>query len=429
MTPSPFHDDGPIIRSLLDTDFYYFTMGQSVLRRFSGVPVTYTFRCRTPDVYLGQWIKEADLRRELDHIRSLRFTRSELHYLKGTYEYGKDLPGHESPMFGQDYISFLAGLEFPPYQLLYENNGTITLQFSGPAEKAIYWETPSMSVVNELYYRAKMASMTNLERAAVWASSVQRLAEKVAKLRARPDVVFAEAGARRRVSRKWQEFMVTMLAENFKPEQMRGTSNVKLAMDLGLLPMGTYAHQWYSLFYGTMHNSDEELRASHNAAIRAWHEDWGKPLSVLLGDMYGSDFFFRDLTDEQVAFCRGFRGDSGDLFAFGEKGLKRCEKAGVPAREKVFVPSDGLDVNTAIAMTDRFAPHYGLVSNMIGTFYSNDTGIFKPLSLATKLTRVNGHGVVKLSDNRAKASGTDADVTRATEIFDQTAPAWIQPEC
>ena len=55
-----------IIRSLLDTDLYKFTMMQVVLHHFPGAQVEYRFRCRNPAVDLTPYVDEIR-----DEIRAL----------------------------------------------------------------------------------------------------------------------------------------------------------------------------------------------------------------------------------------------------------------------------------------------------------------------------------------------------------------------
>jgi nicotinate phosphoribosyltransferase len=137
-----------IIGSLLDIDFYKFTMGQVVHNLYSDVPVKFGFRNRTKGVRLADVVDEDELRAELDHARSLGFTKSELHYLRGTNEYGER-------MFGEPYLAFLSDLKLPPYELK-KVDGDLKLEFSGKWSEATYWETIALSVVNELYYRGLM---------------------------------------------------------------------------------------------------------------------------------------------------------------------------------------------------------------------------------------------------------------------------------
>ncbi|KAK0359093.1 hypothetical protein LTR94_032670, partial [Friedmanniomyces endolithicus] len=68
----------PIVRSLLDTDFYKLLMLQLIWRRFRDVPVSFSVINRTTSVQLAEEVDEAELRAQLDHARSLRFTNREL---------------------------------------------------------------------------------------------------------------------------------------------------------------------------------------------------------------------------------------------------------------------------------------------------------------------------------------------------------------
>ena len=67
----------PIVRSLLDTDFYKLLMLQTVYRRHRDVTVKFSLINRSKQVPLARLIDEDDLRAQLDHIRGLRLTRGE----------------------------------------------------------------------------------------------------------------------------------------------------------------------------------------------------------------------------------------------------------------------------------------------------------------------------------------------------------------
>jgi Nicotinate phosphoribosyltransferase (NAPRTase) N-terminal domain len=72
----------PIVRSLLDTDFYKFLMQQYIWKQgYANVPVTFAVRNRTTSVCLADEVEERELRAQLDHVKALRFSRSELVWL------------------------------------------------------------------------------------------------------------------------------------------------------------------------------------------------------------------------------------------------------------------------------------------------------------------------------------------------------------
>ena len=399
----------PIIQSLLDTDFYKFTMGYWVFKRYPDVPVRYAFKNRTARVQLAQYIDEAELRRELDHVRTLRVTSSELHYLRGINAYGNGI-------FSEGYLEFLKELRLPPYTLE-RVDGTFRLEFAGLWCEAIYWETLALSIINELYYCACLERLSAFERDAVFAAGTLQLTEKMKTLRSRSDITFSDFGTRRRFSRNWQEYVIRVLAQEM-PGQMLGTSNTAMAMQYGLLPVGTLAHEMYMVLAGVMAQSDDTIRASHNRVLQEWWEEYGWGLSIALTDTYGTDFFFRDMTAAQARAWKGLRQDSGDPMAFGEQAIAFYQRHGVDPHDKLIVFSDGLDLGTIIKLADHFAGRIR-VSFGWGTNLTNDLG-FEALSLVIKVIEANGHRTVKLSDNLAKATGEASDIERFRRIFGHT---------
>jgi nicotinate phosphoribosyltransferase len=397
----------PIINSLLDMDFYKFTMGQVIFRWYRDVLGKSAFLNRTKKVLLPMFIDEGELRAELDHVRTLRFNKSELHYLRGTNEY-------QERMFREDYLESLAGLQLSEYALR-KANGQYELEFPGKWSKLTYWETLSLSIVNELYYRHFKRRMSKFERDQVKAEGIRRLAEKIKILKSRPDITFTEFGTRRRFSGENQDYVVGTLANELPPAQFIGTSNTYLAMKHGLLPMGTDAHESDMGLSGIFHGNDEEIRSSHAKHLRDWWEEYGWGLSIALTDTYGTDFFFRDMTPEQAQKWKGLRQDSGDPIVFADKALAFYERSGVDPKEKLIIFSDGLDIQTIVKIADycqgKIKATFGW-----GTNLTNDLG-FPALSLVVKLMECNGHGTVKLSDNIAKAMGKPEDIERFKRIF------------
>lgn len=403
-----------IIESLLDIDFYKFTMGQLIFHRYPNVPVKYALKVRTKGVHLAKVINEADLRREPDHVRTLKFKNSELHYLRGTNEYSER-------MFKEDYLEFLKNLVLPEYELKRVGDD-YELTFEGLWSETIYWETLALSIINELYYRALMAEKTPFEQEVVYAEGKLRLVEKIKKLRANPQITFSDFGTRRRFSREWQDYVVRTLATEV-PKQLLGTSSVLLAHKHNLLSMGTAAHEMDMGLSGIMHGSDEEIRASHNKVLQDWWDEYGLGLSIALTDTYGSDFFFSDMTKEQAEKWKGLRQDSGDPIEFGEKAIRFYKKHGIDPRTKFIVFSDGLNIDEMIKITNHFRNRIKIPAFRTtygwGTNLTNDLG-FNPLSMVIKLIESNGHGTVKLSDNLAKATGKPEDIERFKLIFGYT---------
>ena len=400
---------GWIIESLLDIDFYKFTMGQVIFNKHAQVIVKFRFTCRTKGAELTKVIPIEELRAQLDHVQTLSINNSELHYLRGTNEY-------QERMFSEDYLQFLKSLRLSGYSLSYEGDDII-LEFYGKWAAVTYWETAALSIINELYYRFKMAKMSSFEKDAVLATGVIHLMEKVKELRKYSELTFTEFGTRRRFSRDWQKFVTGVMADEL-PGQMKGTSNTKLAMDLGLMPTGTAAHEMDMGYSGIYHESDDDIRDSHQKFLQDWRTQYGWGLSISLTDTYGTDFFFRDFRKEDAVYDKGFRHDSGDPIIFGEKVIKFYLDLGIDPRDKMIIFSDGLDVPTMIKILLHFQGRIRVTFGW-GTDLTNDLGL-KPLSLVIKLVESNGHGTVKLSDNLAKAIGKPEDIEMFKRIFGHT---------
>ncbi len=401
--------DEPIINSLLDVDFYKFTMGHLIFKKHRQVPVRFKFNNRTKSVALPQHIPIEALREQMDHVRTLRFNNSELHYLRGTNEY-------QERMFQEDYLQFLKVMQLPEYNLEYVGND-LRLEFPGEWSNTSHWETLALSIINELYYRAQLKKMSQLERDHVFATGIQRLMEKIKILRQFPELTFTDFGTRRRFSREWQKYVVSMLAAEL-PKQFRGTSNTKLAMDDGYIPTGTDAHEMDMAYSGIYHESDESIRNSHRQFLRDWREMYGWGLSIDLTDTYGTEFFFKDFSRGEAIHDKGLRQDSGDPINFGHRAIAFYKSLEIKHQEKMIIFSDGLDVYKMIDLHKLFHSHvidtYGW-----GTNLTNDLGL-TPLSLVIKLAEANGHGTVKLSDNLNKATGKPEDIARFKRIFGYT---------
>ncbi len=401
--------DGPIIKSRLDTDFYKFTMGQFVFRRYRDVEVTFSLINRS-GAPLARFIREDDLRRELDSvIRTPPSNNTELNYLRGIINEDGDR------IFREDYLQFFREMKLPPYNL--ERIGDdYKLDFSGPWSTVMHWEVPSLAIVNEPYCQGQLKKMSRFERDAVYADGVARLAEKIKLLRRYPEITLSDFGTRRRFSGPWQDYIVGILAEEL-PKQLLGTSNVFLAMKHGLLPVGTSAHELpmviaaiaFAKADGSRPDS-EILRDAQNEVLAGWYNMYGHGLSIALTDTFGSDFFFRTAPPWVARDWKGTRQDSGDPFAYGEKAIAWYQRHGVEPKDKLIVFSDQLNVPLIIKLHLYFRGRIGHTFG-IGTNLTNDLGL-KPISIVVKAAKANGRSTVKLSDNLAKAMGEPEEVER-----------------
>jgi nicotinate phosphoribosyltransferase len=400
--------DRPVIESLLDVDFYKFTMGQMIFHRHPTAPVKFAFRNRSRAVRLAEHLDLAELRANLDHLRHLRFSAAELHYLGGTFQYGRR-------MFHEDYIRYLRGFQLCEYQLD-ARDGQLLLEFAGAWPEASLWETLALAVASQLYMQSQTRGMTRLQRDLVADEGHRRLAEKIRALRQHPEVTFSDFGTRRRASRAWQDYIVGVLAEELPAEQFRGTSNTALAMKYGLTAMGTNAHELPMVYSGIYHAEDErDPLVSQRRVLADWEAEYGLGLSIFLADTYGSDWFFRHaVTPQQWRDWKGSRHDSGDPFDYGEKRIAEYHAAGVDPRAKLIVFADSLDVPLMVRLAGHFRGRIGITFGL-GTNLTNDAGL-SAISMVAKPVQACGHAVVKLSDNIEKATGDPAAIARMKRL-------------
>lgn len=393
----------PIIRSLLDLDLYKLTMCMFAYLRYPAVRVKYEFKNRTKDVRLADFVSLSDLKRELAHVRSLRFTKKELAWL-GTNE-------HTGLLFKEKFLGFLAKLRLPAPKVWIED-GELRITVEGTWAETILWETIILSIVNELYYRSVVVDLQS-----AYNFGFHALDRKCGVLKKNPQIQIIEFGTRRRFSAYWQRRVIENLILQI-PKNLLGTSNVLLAYEYGLRPIGTFAHELPMIFTGIYAGSDEEIRSSHGKCLDEWYEVYEATLSVALTDTFGTEFFFRDMGAERAAKWRGLRQDSGDPIEFGHNAVAFYKSHGIDPKSKSIVFSDALYLELVVHLWEEFHEQINVLFGW-GTDLTNDLGL-KSLSLVMKAVEANGHSLVKLSDNVAKAMGPEEAVERIKCIFGHT---------
>ena len=207
----------PIVRSVLDTDFYKLLMAQTIFRRHKDAQVTFGIINRTQRVRLGDLVDEGALREQLDHVRGLSLSRGESTWLRGNTFYGK------RQMFAPDFMEWLERFRFPPYHLE-KRAGQYELTFEGPWIETTMWEIPALAILNELRSRAVLDGMGRFELQVLYARGMTRVWEKIERLRALGRPSIADFGTRRRHGFLWQDWCVQAMMEGLGPSFL-GTSN------------------------------------------------------------------------------------------------------------------------------------------------------------------------------------------------------------
>ncbi|GAA3716720.1 nicotinate phosphoribosyltransferase [Sphingomonas cynarae] len=404
----------PIVRSLLDTDFYKLLMLQMIRHLYPDVQATFTLINRTKTVRLADTIDEGELRAQLDHARTVRFAKKELIWLAGNSFAGQER------MFAPDFLAWLADFRLPDYDLR-RVGGQFELQFAGPWTHTTMWEIPALTIVNELRSRAAMRDMGRFTLDILYARAKARLWDKVERLRALPDLILSDFGTRRRHGFLWQRWCVEAVKEGLG-DRFIGTSNVLLAMDNDLEAIGTNAHE-LPMVIAALANDDAELRAAPYRVLDEWRRHYGGNLLIALPDAFGTAAFLADAPD-WVADWTGFRPDSAPPIAAGDEIIRWWQAHGRDPAGKLLIFSDGMDVGSIEAtyrhFDGRVRTSFGWGTNLTNDFRGcapdGTTGL-EPISLVAKVTSANGRPAVKLSDNPAKATGDPAEIARYLRVF------------
>lgn len=402
----------PIVRSLIDTDFYKLLMCQSVFRNKPDTQVTFSLINRSKHIPLADLIDEGELREQLDHIRSLSLSRGESTWLRGNTFYGK------RQMFRPDFMEWFEGLRLPPYHL--ERKGDqYELTFAGSWPEVMLWEIPALAVLMELRGRAVLNTMGRFELQVLYARAMTRVWEKIEALRDIPDLSIADFGTRRRHSFLWQDWCVQAMREGLGTA-FTGTSNCKIAMSREVEAIGTNAHE-LPMVYAALAENDAALAQAPYDVLQDWQDEHDGNLRIILPDTYGTKGFLDNAPDWLVGWT-GIRVDSGDPATAAQIAIDWWRDRGEDPSEKRVIFSDGLDVDTIKELHGQFAGKVK-VSFGWGTLLTNDfrglvpDDALAPFSLVCKAVKANGQPTVKLSDNPNKAMGPADQIKRYKRVF------------
>jgi len=400
----------PIITSLLDTDLYKFTMWQAILHRHPQNEAEYTFTCRNQTTAYPLADLVGEVNEQLDHLCSLRFTPPEQAYLRGLR------------FMRNDFIDYLRIFSFQrEFIRAYADGPHLRIEVKGPQVHVMGFEIFVLSIVNELYFR-------RFDQAAALEEGRKRLAGKIEWLKEfateperRHPFEFFDFGVRRRFSRQWQTEVVQVLKDQAAP-YFRGTSNVLLAKELDIVPIGTMAHEYLQTYQAL----GVRLRDFQRAALEDWVQEYRGDLGIALTDVIGMDAFLADFDLYFAKLFDGLRHDSGDPIVWGEKALAHYARLRLDTHTKRLVFSDGLNLPSALELYRHFGDRVNLGFG-IGTNLTNDMG-YKTLNIVMKLTSCNGQTVAKLSDSPGKTLCDDHTfLAYLAQVFKVQVPAGSTP--
>jgi len=422
------HRLDPIVRSRLDNDWYKLAMRQLIQHLFQGVRVRWEMTNRTSDVRLAEIVDIVELREQLDYVKKLRYTTSEIIYLAGQRFYGVQ------GLFKPEFTATLADSELPDYEVsINKETGQFRFETEGEWEHGSDWELYSLTIMNELRNRALMKDMSRSDLDILYARAKVKLYAKLERLAQIPDLTITDFGTRRRHSYLWQDHCVRT-AKEVLGDKFIGTSNVAIAMEQDLEPKGTNAHE-LPMVYAALaaKEGDEAIRQSQYQVLLDWMNLYNDHLTIALPDTFGTTQFLEN-APLFVASFKGARPDSKEPIEAGEELIRFWQRNNCDPRQKLAIFADGMDVaipgfkpnGTDIAkVADHFRGRLGtsfgwgtmLTNDFIGC-PAGDPMSMKPISLVCKVHSANGQPAVKLSDNFEKARSPDPlELERYRRIF------------
>lgn len=380
-----------IINSLLETDMYKFSMGQTIFHQFTSYKTTWTFKCRNKDVHFSEEMVE-EIRQQIAAFCGLRFTEEELDYLDNiTWIKGS-------------YVDFLR-LWQPRYEeftITTDAPCGLSIEAAGTWLNTTMYEIPILAIVNEVYFRMAYDYDELLEQ---FKTRLSQKVEMLEKNKYRLNT-FSEFGLRRRLSAQAQEIAVEALTDlKDTDSKFIGTSNVYLAKKYNLKPIGTMAHEW--IMCTGQGNHKHNPAYSNWYALDAWVKEYGILNGIALTDTITTDCFLRDFQLTYATLFSGVRHDSGDPYEWGEKMIAHYKKLGINPGTKTLLFSDSLDFEKATQIYDHFKDKVQVAFG-IGTFISNDTNV-PALNIVMKTTKCNGMDVAKISDIAGKGMCKNPD--------------------
>jgi nicotinate phosphoribosyltransferase len=408
----------PIVRTLLDTDFYKLLMQQMIWKMHGNRRVTFAMVNRANSVRLADVVDERELIDQLDHARTLRLAKNELIWLAGNTFYGT------KQIFEPEFMEWLADFSLPEYELTHRD-GQYELRFAGPWTHTTMWEIPALAIISELRARAAMRAMSRFDLDVLYARAKAKLWSKVERLRvlaAEGTLRISDFGTRRRHGFLWHRWCVEALQEGLG-DSFIGTSNVKHAMDTGVEAIGTNAHE-LPMVYAALADDEASLRDAPYEVLRDWSRMYGGNLLVILPDCFGTTSFLARAPD-WVADWKGARPDSKEPIAGAEELIAWWKSRGRNPREKLMVLSDAMDIDSieasARALRGRVNLSFGWGTNLTNDFKgcapAGVDGELAAISIVCKVAEADGRPAVKLSDNPNKALGPADEIDRYRRVF------------
>ncbi|RZF59372.1 nicotinate phosphoribosyltransferase [Sphingobacterium corticibacterium] len=383
------------LTSILDNDFYKFTMQFAASKLFPKAQSRYQFINRGKHIFPDGFDKL--LKDAINEMAGLKLTKAE-----------KDFLHTRCPYIDPTYLDFLQGYRYDPEEVhVAQTDGELSVTIAGYWYRTILWEVPIMSLICELYYEVSGESRISNEEVC---RVVEGKMEKYDKL----NITIADFGTRRRHSYEVHDLVIRTL-KNQPSKTFIGTSNVHFAMKYETTPIGTHAHEWFMF-----HAAKYGYKMANLLGLEHWSDVYRGDLGIALSDTYTTEVFFKQFDKKLSKLFDGVRHDSGDPVTFAEMTMAHYQKQGIDPKSKTIIFSDGLDYDKVENIV-RFCEGKIGYSFGIGTDFTNDVGLAR-MNIVLKMVEAKPEdgdwtAVIKLSDERGKHTGNADEIAIAKQIL------------
>lgn len=385
-----------MILSILDTDLYKFSTSNAYFQLYPLAEGTFSFNDRAKEKYDESFLEE--LRAAFLALSRLSMTDAEFNYVCTHIRY-----------IQRNYWEWLRGFRFDADKIecRLDEEGHLKIDVTDLLYKVTLYEVPILAIVAELRNR-RLGGKADVETA------LARLDAKIDLANAE-GLVFSEFGTRRRYSSELHEAVVKRLKERC-PVNCAGTSNVLFAMKYGMVPVGTFPHEWMMFHSGVF-----GYKRANYLGLEDWIQVYDGALGTALIDTFTTASFLRTLTLKQAKLLDGFRQDSGDEKVVGDMIIARLEEFGIDPRTKLLVFSNALTFEKYRDVAAYFKGRIK-ISAGIGTNLTCDPGIpgYKAANIVMKLSRCRMSAkdpwekVIKISDDTGKHMGDELEFSIAS---------------
>ena len=336
----------PVTRSLLDTDFYKLLMLQFIWKHYPKTQVSFSLFNRTSSVRLADMFAVEELADQMQHVRGLRFRRSELVWLAGNTFYG------QRGIFEPAFLAWLErDFKLSDYELSVRD-GQFHLSFDGLWTDTTMWELYALSILDELKTRANLKRLSEFGLDVLYARAKTKLWGKIEQLRDVPDLKVADFGTRRRHSFLWQEYVVEAMAENLG-SSFTGTSNAFLAHKHDLEAIGTNAHE-IPMVMAALAPDDQALKASQYRVLELWQSTYEGALLMGCWLLLGTTQFLQRCPPNGPWTGPASASIARVPYVAGDRYIEWLKARGRESRNKLIIASDALDVDQILALHAYF---------------------------------------------------------------------------